>query len=212
MAIISSVSREVQLKLVYCGPSFGGKTTNVRKIHQRSNPERRGRLISLETEEERTLLFDMLPVKGGVIDGFQVRYHFYTVPGQPQYRAIRRGVLKNADGIVFVADSSPHRLDDNIEAMQNMREDAARAKVDLQTVPLVLQYNKRDVAGCLPVETLAAALNPQGDVPSFESVATEGMGVFETLKELVRRTEQQARWQMREEIEPASLPRPAPQG
>jgi mutual gliding-motility protein MglA len=199
MATISSINRECQLKLVYCGPSFGGKTTNIRQIHRSANPDRRGRLISLDTEEERTLLFDMLPVKGGMIEGHVVRYHFYTVPGQHYYSAIRRGVLKGADGIVFVADSSPDRLDANRASLQHLQEDAAACGVNLVSTPVVLQYNKRDVAGALPVDVLDAALNPEAH-PRFESVALKGTGVFETLREVVRRAESNARRLIREEL------------
>jgi mutual gliding-motility protein MglA len=205
MATISSINRECQLKLVYCGPSFGGKTTNVQQIHRSANPDRRGRLISLETDDERTLLFDMLPVKGGVIDGYAVRYHFYTVPGQQYYSAIRRGVLKGADGLVFVADSTPDRLEANRIAWQQLQEDTEAAGVDIVSTPLVLQYNKRDVVGALPADVLDAALNLESH-PRFEAVATDGRGVFETLREVVRRAELNAKRVIRAEQEEPALP------
>ena len=181
MSMINYASREINCKIVYYGPGLGGKTTNLEYVYEKVAPSTRGKLISLATESERTLFFDFLPVDLGTIRGFKTRFHLYTVPGQVYYNASRKLILKGVDGVVFVADSHPARLDANLESMDNLYQNLAEHDFDLRTLPFVIQYNKRDLPDALPVDRLAAALNPTG-VPSFEAVATRGAGVFDTLK------------------------------
>ena len=181
MSMINYASREINCTIVYYGPGLGGKTTNLEYVYEKVAPSTRGKLISLATESERTLFFDFLPVDLGTIRGFKTRFHLYTVPGQVYYNASRKLILKGVDGVVFVADSSPSRLDANLESMDNLYQNLAEHDFDLRELPFVIQYNKRDLPGALPVEQLAASLNPTG-VPSFEAIATRGTGVFDTLK------------------------------
>jgi len=181
MSMISYASREINCKVVYYGTGLGGKTTNLEHVYSRVNPETRGKMISLATETDRTLFFDFLPIDLGSIRGFKTRFHLYTVPGQVYYNASRKLILKNVDGIIFVADSQAHREEANLEAMHNLYENLETYGYDLSTIPFVIQYNKRDLQDAVPVETLRAQLNP-GGVPDFEGVATEGSGVFETLR------------------------------
>ncbi|SRR5512135_2183012 len=181
MSMINYASREINCKLVYYGPGLGGKTTNIEYVYNKVQPETRGKLISLATEQERTLFFDFLPVDLGSIRGFKTRFHLYTVPGQVYYNASRRLILKGVDGVVFVGDSQPERMDANVASMQNLYENLAEYGYDPATLPLVIQYNKRDLAGCVPVHELRAQLNPD-NLPDFEAVAITGEGVFDTLK------------------------------
>ena len=181
MSMINYASREINCKLVYYGPGLGGKTTNLEYVFNKVNPETRGKLISLATEQERTLFFDFLPVDLGTIRGFKTRFHLYTVPGQVYYNASRRLILKGVDGIVFVADSQAERMDANIAAMENLYENLEDYGYESGRLPIVLQWNKRDLANAVPAEELRAQLNP-GGLPEFEAVAVEGRGVFDTLK------------------------------
>ncbi len=181
MSMINYASREINCKLVYYGPGLGGKTTNIEYVYNKVQPETRGKLISLATEQERTLFFDFLPVDLGSIRGFKTRFHPYTVPGQVYYNASRRLILKGVDGVVFVADSQPERMDANIASMQNLYENLAEYGYDPVTLPLVIQYNKRDLPTSVPVQELRAQLNPD-NLPDFEAVAINGDGVFDTLK------------------------------
>ncbi len=181
MSMINYASREINCKLVYYGPGLGGKTTNIEYVYNKVQPETRGKLISLATEQERTLFFDFLPVDLGSIRGFKTRFHLYTVPGQVYYNASRRLILKGVDGVVFVADSQPERMDANIASMQNLYENLAEYGYDPATLPLVIQYNKRDIPSAVPVEELRAQLNPD-ELPDYEAVAISGDGVFDTLK------------------------------
>jgi len=181
MSMINYASREINCKLVYYGPGLGGKTTNIEYVYNKVQPETRGKLISLATEQERTLFFDFLPVDLGSIRGFKTRFHLYTVPGQVYYNASRRLILKGVDGVVFVADSQPERMDANIASMQNLYENLAEYGYDPATLPLVIQYNKRDIPSAVPVEELRAQLNPD-ELPEYEAVAISGDGVFDTLK------------------------------
>jgi len=183
MSMINYASREINCKIVYYGTGLGGKTTNLEYIHSRVDPETRGKMISLATETDRTLFFDFLPVDLGAIRGFKTRFHLYTVPGQVYYNASRKLILKGVDGIIFVADSQTHRAEANIEAMHNLYENLESYGYDLDKIPFVIQYNKRDLPDIMNVETLREQLNP-GQVPDFEAVAIEGEGVFETLKEV----------------------------
>ncbi len=181
MSMINYASREINCKLVYYGPGLGGKTSNIEYVYNKVQPETRGKLISLATEQERTLFFDFLPVDLGSIRGFKTRFHLYTVPGQVYYNASRRLILKGVDGVVFVADSQPERMDANIASMQNLYENLAEYGYDPFTLPLVIQYNKRDLATAVPVQELRAQLNPD-NLPDFGAVAINGDGVFDTLK------------------------------
>lgn len=181
MSMINYASREINCKIVYYGTGLGGKTTNLEHVYSKVDPQTRGKLISLATEADRTLFFDFLPVDLGSIRGFKTRFHLYTVPGQVYYNASRKLILKGVDGIIFVADSQRDRAEANIEAMHNLYENLETYGYDLSRIPFVIQYNKRDLDRILPVEELRAELNPMG-VPDLEAVATQGNGVFETLK------------------------------
>jgi mutual gliding-motility protein MglA len=181
MSMINYASREINCKLVYYGPGLGGKTTNLEYVFEKVAPDTRGKLISLATEQERTLFFDFLPVDLGTIRGFKTRFHLYTVPGQVYYNASRRLILKGVDGIVFVADSQAERMDANIAAMENLYENLADYGYDPANIPIVLQWNKRDLPSALPVAELDRNLNPDS-LPTNEAVAVTGEGVFDTLK------------------------------
>jgi signal recognition particle receptor subunit beta len=179
--MINYASREINCKIVYYGPGLGGKTTNLEYVFNKVNPETRGKLISLATETERTLFFDFLPVDLGSVKGFKTRFHLYTVPGQVYYNASRRLILKGVDGVVFVGDSRAERMDANLASLQNLYENLAEHGFEPDKLPMVLQYNKRDVPDAVGVEELRAQLNPTG-LPDFEAVAVSGEGVFDTLK------------------------------
>ncbi|CAN5336843.1 MAG: GTPase domain-containing protein [Candidatus Obscuribacterales bacterium] len=181
MALVNYAAREINCKIVYYGTGLGGKTTNLKYIHSQLAPTTRGELISLATETERTLFFDFLPLDLGSVQGFKTRFSLYTVPGQVEYNASRKLILNGVDGIIFVADSDVMRSRDNVESLQNMIENLAEYSLTLDNIPWVLQYNKRDLANALPIERLEKELNIRG-VPSFEAVASEGLGVFATLK------------------------------
>jgi mutual gliding-motility protein MglA len=181
MSMINYAVREINCKLVYYGPGLGGKTTNLEYIYGKVQPATRGKLISLATEQERTLFFDFLPVDLGSIRGFRTRFHLYTVPGQVYYNASRRLILKGVDAVIFVADSQAERIDANLAAMENLYENLAEYGYDPRTLPIVLQWNKRDLPTALPVAELSAQLNPDS-LPAFEAVAVNGQGVFETLR------------------------------
>jgi hypothetical protein len=181
MSMINYASREINCKLVFYGPGLGGKTTNLEYVYNKVSPETRGKLISLATEQERTLFFDFLPVDLGSIRGFKTRFHLYTVPGQVYYNASRRLILKGVDGLVFVADSQAERMDANIAALENLYENLSDYGYDPYQLPIVLQWNKRDLPNAVPVDELRRQLNPMG-LPEYEAVAVNGAGVFDTLK------------------------------
>src|SRR3989338_681574 len=185
MSFINYSSREINCKIVYYGPGLCGKTTNLQYIFKRTNPEHRGKMISLATETERTLFFDFLPLSLGDIKGFKTRFHLYTVPGQIFYDASRKLILKGVDGIVYVADSQVERMDANIESFENMKDNLDEQGLRLKEIPYVIQYNKRDLPNAVPVEELRKVLNA-GTVPDFEAVAKDSIGVFETLKAIVK--------------------------
>jgi len=185
VVLINSTTMQAMAKIVYYGPGLCGKTTNLQHIHSKTAPSSRGEMLSLETETDRTLFFDLLPLEVGTVGGMKVRLQLYTVPGQVFYNATRKIVLKNADGIVFVADSQDGALEANLESFSNLRENLAELGMSLDEVPLVLQYNKRDLQQILPVERLQKALNTT-DVPYYEASARYGLGVFETLKGISR--------------------------
>ena len=185
MSFINYLSREINCKIVYYGPGLCGKTTNLQYIYNRTNPEAKGKMISLATETERTLFFDFLPLEIGEIRGFKTRFHLYTVPGQVFYDASRKLILKGVDGVVFVADSQMLRSEANTESMDNLRTNLAEQGYNLDTLPYVIQYNKRDMPNVAPVEELRHMLNT-GGVPDFSAIATTGEGVFETLKAVAK--------------------------
>jgi hypothetical protein len=185
MSFINYASREINCKIVYYGPGLCGKTTNLQFIYQNTEPDAKGKMISLATETERTLFFDFLPLSLGEIRGFKTRFHLYTVPGQVFYDASRKLILKGVDGVVFVADSQDERIDANIESLENLRINLKEQGYDLDKLPYVVQYNKRDLPGCMSVEELRSKLNPT-NVPEFEASATNGEGVFETLKAVAK--------------------------
>jgi signal recognition particle receptor subunit beta len=185
MTFINYAAREINCKIVYYGPGLGGKTTNIQWIHEKTRPDAKGKLISLATETDRTLFFDFLPIELGTIRGFRTRFHLYTVPGQVFYDASRKLILKGVDGVVFVADSQESRRDANVESVQNLRTNLKDNGYDLATLPYVLQLNKRDLPAALPVEELVADLRLEQE-PAFEAVATKGVGVFDTLKAIIR--------------------------
>jgi signal recognition particle receptor subunit beta len=181
VSFINYMAREINCKIVYYGPGLCGKTTNLQYIYKRTNPEAKGKMISLATETERTLFFDFLPLSLGEIRGFKTRFHLYTVPGQVFYDASRKLILKGVDGVIFVADSQLERLEANQESLDNLRTNLAEHGYSLEKIPYVIQYNKRDLPNALPVEELRQILNPIG-VLDFEASARTGQGVFETLK------------------------------
>lgn len=194
---------QMTAKVVYYGPGLCGKTTNLQAIHQRTAPQSRGDMVSLETETDRTLFFDLLPLDVGVIGGMKVRLQLYTVPGQVFYNATRKLVLKGVDGIVFVADSQAAALDANIESLSNLKVNLAELNLGVDEVPLVFQYNKRDIRNIVPVASLNEALNPQG-APYYEAAALHGIGVFETLKGISRLAITSVRRKVAEEPRAAS--------
>ncbi|MCA9529093.1 MAG: gliding-motility protein MglA [Myxococcales bacterium] len=185
MSFINYLSREINCKIVYYGPGLCGKTTNLQYIYNKTNPEAKGKMISLATETERTLFFDFLPLALGEIRGFKTRFHLYTVPGQVFYDASRKLILKGVDGVVFVVDSQIARMEANIESMENLQSNLVEQGYSLDKVPYVVQYNKRDMPAVASIEELRAELNPDG-VPEFPAVATTGEGVFETLKAVAK--------------------------
>jgi mutual gliding-motility protein MglA len=176
---------QLTAKIVYYGPGLCGKTTNLQYIHMKTAARSRGEMVSLETETDRTLFFDLLPLDVGVIGGMKVRLQLYTVPGQVFYNATRKLVLKSVDGVVFVADSQAVMEDANRESIHNLQVNLAELGLSLDQVPTVFQYNKRDLRNILPIETMNEILNPEGR-PFFEAAALHGVGVFETLKGIAR--------------------------
>jgi len=185
MTFINYASREINCKLVYYGPGLGGKTTNLQYIYEKTNPDAKGKLISLATETDRTLFFDFLPLELGTIRGFRTRFHLYTVPGQVFYDASRKLILKGCDGVIFVADSQEARMDANVESLKNLVDNLKSAGYDLKTMAYVLQLNKRDLPTALPVDEMTKVLRYK-DEEIFEGVAVKGTGVFETLKALAK--------------------------
>ena len=181
MSFINYSSKEINCKIVYYGPGLCGKTTNLQYVYGKTNPVAKGKMISLATETERTLFFDFLPLTLGEIKGFKVRFHLYTVPGQIFYDASRKLILKGVDGVVFVADSQVERMEANIESFENLAINLKEQGYDLDKIPYVVQYNKRDLPNAAHLEELRNLLNPKG-IPEFEACAATGEGVFETLK------------------------------
>jgi mutual gliding-motility protein MglA len=183
VSLVNYATREITCKIVYYGPGRSGKTTNLHYIHGQVPPDRKGQMVSLATQTDRTLFFDFLPIDLGTISGFTTRFQLYTVPGQVYYQTTRKLVLQGADGVVFVADSQARQLRENIESMQDLHENLAEQGVDARTMPMVIQYNKQDLPPELvsPVPELEEALNFR-NLPSFTADALHGPGVFETLR------------------------------
>lgn len=189
MAFINLKKKEVQAKIVYYGPGRGGKTTNLRYIHNKFQDRINTKMVEIKTSGDRTLFFDFLPFNIGKISGYDVRIQLYTVPGQVKYNATRRLVLKGVDGVVFVADSMEVRKNQNIESLKNLEENLTSYDKDITTIPLVIQYNKRDLAKqgipLLSVDSLQGTLNSRLQVPFFEASAMTGMNVVLTLKKII---------------------------
>ncbi|HEU0012395.1 MAG TPA: GTPase domain-containing protein [Longimicrobium sp.] len=181
MSLVNYSTREITSKIVYYGPGRSGKTTNLQYVHSQVPEDRRGRMVSLATETDRTLFFDFLPLELGTISGFQTRFQLYTVPGQVYYDATRKLVLQGADGVVFVADSQRAQMQENVESFRNLQVNLLEQGVDPRTIPIVLQYNKRDLPDVMSVEEMDDLLNYR-DLPRFEAQALGGVGVFDTLK------------------------------
>ncbi|GGR48492.1 gliding motility protein [Deinococcus seoulensis] len=186
MSTINFAAREINCKIVYYGPGMSGKTTNLKHVFSKVPGHLRGEMVSLATEDERTLFFDFLPLDLGTVQGFKTRFHLYTVPGQVFYNASRKLILRGVDGIVFVADSAPNRLRANAESMRNLRENLAEHGIDVKEVPIVLQINKRDLPDALPTSMIRSVIDPQGELQLFEAMSDKGVGVFETLKTVSR--------------------------
>jgi len=185
MTFINYAAREINCKIVYYGPGLCGKTTNLQWIYDKTNPQAKGKLISLATASDRTLFFDFLPLDLGTVRGFKTRFHLYTVPGQVFYDASRKLILKGVDGVVFVADSQDARMEANVESMANLDKNLKEQGYDLKAVPYVLQFNKRDLPTALPADEMYRQLNFKGE-PTFEAVAMSGTGVFDTLKAVAK--------------------------
>jgi mutual gliding-motility protein MglA len=181
MTFINYASREINCKIVYYGPGLCGKTTNLQYIYDKTNPNAKGKLISLATETDRTLFFDFLPLELGTVRGFKTRFHLYTVPGQVFYDASRKLILKGVDGVIFVADSQVERMDANVESVENLVINLKAQGYDLMNIPFVLQLNKRDLPNVVPMDEMRRALMRKNE-PVYEAVAPKGIGVFETLK------------------------------
>ena len=183
MSFVNSVSKEVNCKIVYVGTGLSGKTTNVQYIYENTQSDRAGKLVSLSTENERTLFFDFLPLSIGEVRGYKTRFHLYTIPGQTFYEASRDFILKGVDGVVFVVDSAPERMEANIEAWDQFQSSLVRQGYDLARIPLVFQYNKRDLPNAATIQELEMTFN-HGKRPHFEAIANRGEGVMETLENI----------------------------
>lgn len=180
MAVFNAAKREIDIKIVYYGPALCGKTTNVQSVHKKMSPQQRGDIMSLATKDDRTLFFDFMPIELGNVKGFKTRFHLYTVPGQVYYALTRRAVLTSVDGVVFVADSQESKIEENIESLNDLDENLKFHKKSLETVPFVIQYNKRDMGSIMAVSDIEAVLNKY-NVPAYEASALNGDGVMETL-------------------------------
>lgn len=181
MSFVNYHTKEINCKIVYYGPGLGGKTTNIQHIYQKTSHQVKGKMISLNTENERTLFFDFLPLDLGEIRGFKTRFHLYTVPGQVFYEASRKLILRGVDGIVFVADSQVERMEANFESLVSLEKNLSEQGYEIEKIPLVIQFNKRDLPNIVPVIEMRERIN-KWNVPDFEATASTGQGVFETLK------------------------------
>lgn len=183
MSFVNYHTKEINCKIVYYGPGLGGKTTNIQYVYQRTTSQSKGKMVTLNTENERTLFFDFLPLDLGTIRGFKTRFHLYTVPGQVFYEASRKLILRGVDGIVFVADSQVERVEANIESLEGLKKNLTEQGYDFDKIPLVFQWNKRDLPNIVSNQDLQKKLN-ETDRPCFEASAVKGEGVFETLKSI----------------------------
>ncbi len=183
MSFINYPAKEINCKIIYFGPGMSGKTTNVQYIYEHTQQDQRGKLVTLSTENERTLFFDFLPLDVGDVRGYRTRFHLYSIPGQTFYEVSRQFILKGVDGVVFVADSQSEQMDANIESFESLGRSLDRQGYDLHKLPLVFQYNKRDLPGVVTVQELETTFN-QTRRPSFEAVANRGLGVMETLQSI----------------------------
>ena len=181
MSFVNHHTKEINCKIVYYGPGLGGKTTNIQHVYQKTSMDNKSKMITLNTDNERTLFFDFLPLELGEIRGFKTRFHLYTVPGQVFYEASRKLILRGVDGIVFVADSQIEKMEANLLSLESLKENLTEQGYDVSKIPLVMQWNKRDLPNISPVSELEKSLNTI-DVPSFEASALKGDGVFDTLK------------------------------
>lgn len=181
MSFVNYHTKEINCKIVYYGPGLGGKTTNIQYVYQRTQSGSKGQMVTLNTENERTLFFDFLPLDLGTIRGFKTRFHLYTVPGQVFYEASRKLILRGVDGIVFVADSQVERMEENLESLEGLKRNLEDQGYEVNKVPIVYQWNKRDLPNTVSIMDLEKKLNKM-DLPSFEASAINGEGVFETLK------------------------------
>jgi len=190
VAFINHKTKEIQAKIVYYGPGMGGKTTNLEYIHRNFRHRIDSEMVNIRTHGDRTIFFDFLPLEVGKVKGFNIRVQLYTVPGQVMYDATRRLVLKGADGVVFVADSMESRREKNLISLKNLQENLTSYKKSIFKVPLVLQYNKRDLKDVpiLPVKIMEKELNSRLKVPSFEASALAGLNVVATLKAIISKT------------------------
>jgi len=183
---INFAAREINCKIVYYGPGLSGKTTNLKQIYQRVAPEVKGEMVSLATEDERTLFFDFLPIDLGTVKGFKTRFHLYTVPGQTFYNASRKLILRGADGIIFVADSAPDRQEANRESWLNLIDNLREHAMRIGDVPLVIQVNKRDLPNAVPVDRVLGLIDPERRYHHFEGAAAQGRGIFDPLRAVSR--------------------------
>jgi signal recognition particle receptor subunit beta len=186
MALVNFATKEINVKIVYYGPALSGKTTNLQIIYDLVPADVKGQFTSIATATERTLFFDFLPLDLGEVRGFQLRLGVYTVPGQAIYGLTRKSILKSVDAIVFVADSDPDKLEANIDNYQDMCDNLREYGIDLDKIPIILQYNKRDLPNAIPLDVLQDTLNPEGKYLYYEAVATNGIGVKETLKQITK--------------------------
>ena len=181
MSFFNHNAKEIHCKIVYYGPSLGGKTTNLQWVYQQTEQDQKSKMVAINTNVERTLFFDFLPLNIGEIRGFKTRFHLYTVPGQVVYDASRKLILKGLDGVVFVADSQAERMEENLESLRNLETNLEAQGYDIREIPLVIQYNKRDLPNAASMADLRSQLNPFG-TPEFEGTASEGKGVMDSLK------------------------------
>ncbi len=192
MPAINFATREIHFRVIYYGPGLCGKTTNLRSLHDRTPEDARGRMIELMTETDRTLFFDFMPIEIGTIRGFRLRSHIYSTPGQFFYQASRALILRSADVVVFVADSQASRREANLESLEDLHDNLEALGFEAGSVPMILQYNKRDIAGAMPISQLRRDLNPDG-FEEVEAVASEGVGVFTTFRAAARQAMQALR-------------------
>jgi signal recognition particle receptor subunit beta len=183
VSFINYATKEINCKIIYFGPGLSGKTTNVQYIYEHTQQGSRGKLVTLSTENERTLFFDFLPLSIGEVRGYKTRFHLYSIPGQTFYEVSRQFILKGVDGIVFVADSQGERMESNIESFESLEKSLEKQGYDLNKLPLVFQYNKRDMQGIVTIRELESTFNPMRR-PYFEAVANRGQGVMETLQSI----------------------------